>query len=252
MSEHFQSKYFYYRVWGDYALFTDPLTKGVGEKFTYSIPTYQAIKGLTENIYWKPTIVIVIDEIKVIQPIRTQTTGVRLLIGSGKTNTADRSYYTYLRNVEYLVKFHFEWNMQREDLVQDRHGKKHEEILQRTLSKGGRRDVFLGTRECVAFVENITEQEYEQSPSHYSDQSINFGMMFHSFNYPTETITKDYDHLEANFSSILMEGGTIKFPRPENTMITNVLGKYRGRTIDSSQMRFVSDELSHSKGDDAS
>ena len=31
MNIHFESKPFYYRLFGDYALFTDPVTKGGGE-----------------------------------------------------------------------------------------------------------------------------------------------------------------------------------------------------------------------------
>ena len=57
MERKFKSKPFYYRVKGEYALFTDPVTKGGGEKFTYQIPTYQALKGITEAIYWKPTLI---------------------------------------------------------------------------------------------------------------------------------------------------------------------------------------------------
>ena len=34
-----------YSVFGRYALFTDPLSKTGGEKCTYQIPTYQALKG---------------------------------------------------------------------------------------------------------------------------------------------------------------------------------------------------------------
>ena len=44
-----------YKVYGKYALFTDPLTKTGGEKLSYQVPTYQALKGITESIYWKPT-----------------------------------------------------------------------------------------------------------------------------------------------------------------------------------------------------
>ena len=51
-----------YTVFGRYALFTDPLSKTGGEKCSYQIPTYQALKGITESIYWKPTITWVIDE----------------------------------------------------------------------------------------------------------------------------------------------------------------------------------------------
>lgn len=47
------------------ALFTDPLTKVGGEKFSYPVPTYQALKGITESIYWKPTLIWVIDRCRV-------------------------------------------------------------------------------------------------------------------------------------------------------------------------------------------
>ena len=44
-----------YEVYGDYALFSDPVMRVGGEKSSYSIPTYEAVKGITESIYWKPT-----------------------------------------------------------------------------------------------------------------------------------------------------------------------------------------------------
>ena len=43
-----------FKVYGRRALFSDPLTRTGGEKFTYPVPTYQALKGITESIYWKP------------------------------------------------------------------------------------------------------------------------------------------------------------------------------------------------------
>ena len=44
-----------YIVRGKNALFTDPITKTGGEKFSYQVPTYEALKGITESLYWKPT-----------------------------------------------------------------------------------------------------------------------------------------------------------------------------------------------------
>ena len=46
-----------YRLWGKFAMFTDPITRLGGEKCSYQVPTYQALKGITESIYWKPTLV---------------------------------------------------------------------------------------------------------------------------------------------------------------------------------------------------
>lgn len=51
-----------FQVTGDYALFSDPITRIGGEKFTYQIPTYEAIKGILHSVYWKPTITWVIDQ----------------------------------------------------------------------------------------------------------------------------------------------------------------------------------------------
>ena len=72
-----------YRVFGRYALFTDPLSKTGGEKCSYQIPTYQALKGITESIYWKPTLTWVIDECRIIKPILTESKGIRPIKYSG-------------------------------------------------------------------------------------------------------------------------------------------------------------------------
>ena len=222
MERKFQSKPFYYKVKGEYALFTDPVTKGGGEKFTYQVPTYQALKGITEAIYWKPTLIYYISSVKIINKITTETKGIRTIFKDGSN---DLSYYTYLKNVEYLVEVYFEWNLKYDNLKQDRQEIKHQQILLRSLEKGGRRDVFLGSRECVAEVEKITKEEYEKTKSYYEGENLNFGIMFHSFIYPNETEEK-IEKLQSTFSQIQMENGEIKFIRPEECQIKNELGNY--------------------------
>ncbi len=46
-----------FKLWGRFALFTDPLTKIGGEKCSYHLPTYEALKGVCKSIYWKPTFI---------------------------------------------------------------------------------------------------------------------------------------------------------------------------------------------------
>lgn len=46
-----------FRLWGQYALFTDPVTKIGGEKCSYHLPTYEAVKGVLKSIYWKPSVI---------------------------------------------------------------------------------------------------------------------------------------------------------------------------------------------------
>lgn len=49
-----------FEVTGDYGLFSDPVMRIGGEKCSYQIPTYEALKGILHSVYWKPTITWVI------------------------------------------------------------------------------------------------------------------------------------------------------------------------------------------------
>ena len=202
-----------YLLTGKYALFTDPVTKIGGEKSTYHLPTYQALKGITESIYWKPTIVWVIDKVKIMKKIQTESKNVKPLLMDGQygTNRHDLSIYTYLRDVAYQVQAHFEWNMNREDLTIDRNEDKHYQIAMRMLEKGGRRDIFLGARECQGYVEPC---RFGKNKSYYDNEDeLTYGLQFHSFEYPSESGIKK---LSARFWQAKVKGGIIEFPRPEN------------------------------------
>lgn len=114
-----------YKLTGRYALFTDPITKVGGEKCTLPVPTYQALKGITESIYWKPTVIWYVDEVRIMNPIRTESKNMRVINFGTKGDTTDLSMYTYLYDVEYRVRAHFEFNMHRPDLEADRNENKH-------------------------------------------------------------------------------------------------------------------------------
>lgn len=215
----FQSKALYFKVYGDYALWSDVSSKGGGEKFSYSVPTRQGLHGIADSLYFKPTLVNVIDEVKVINPIQTDTKGIRAMVGKGK---ADLNYFTYLSDPCYYVKYHFEWNDKREDLDYDRNQRKHEAIAERSIKKGGRRDVFLGTRECVAYVEAVSENEYGDVESFYDNQTLSFGMMFHSFKYPTSPDKP----LIACFTNTVMKNGIIQFKSQDECEVQNELSVY--------------------------
>ena len=196
-----------YRVFGRYALFSDPITRVGGEKCSYQIPTYEAIKGITESIYWKPTIIWFVDAIRIMKPIQTESKGVKPIKMSGGN---DLSYYTYLRDVEYQVLAHFEWNMNYPELAADRNENKHHEIARRSVRKGGRRDIFLGTRECQGYVEPCVFGEEKGFYDNYGE--LAFGMQFHGFGYPNET---GKDELTRRMWSAKMQDGVLVFPRPE-------------------------------------
>lgn len=207
-----------YSVFGRYALFTDPLSKTGGEKCSYQIPTYQALKGITESIYWKPTFTWVIDECRIMNLVQTESKGIRPIKYNGGN---DLAYYTYLRNVEYRVRAHFKWNENREDLAGDRNENKHYDIARRMLERGGRRDIFLGARECQGYVEPCS---FEEGESAYQGTSLSFGIMVHGITYPDEAVRQEEKgKMTVRLWNVQMVDGIIRFPRPEDCEIRQVL-----------------------------
>lgn len=206
-----------FRLWGQFALFTDPVTRIGGEKCSYHVPTYEAIKGVLKSIYWKPTLIWHIARVRVMKPIRTQTKGMKPLKWSDGGN--DLAYYTFLRDVEYQVEAHFVWNEHRPELKADRIDGKHFTIAQRMLERGGRQDIFLGTRDCQGYVEACRFGEGEGAYDKIDEMA--FGLMFHSFGYPDETGT---DELKANFWMGKMNYGVLDFSalKPESLISRSV------------------------------
>ncbi len=194
-----------FRLWGRYALFTDPVTKTGGEKCSYHVPTYEAVKGVLKSIYWKPTIIWIVDKLRVMKPFRTQTKGTKPLVWGGGNSLA---IYTFLHEVEYQVEAHFEWNEHRSELERDRIDGKHYNIAKRMLEKGGRQDIFLGVRDCQGYVEPCRFGEGEGSYDKIDE--LSFGLMFHSFDYPDET---GKDELASRFWQATMRKGVLQFPR---------------------------------------
>lgn len=197
-----------FQVTGRYALFTDPLSKVGGEKCSYHVPTYEALKGIAKSIYWKPTLIWVIDEVRVMKRIRTQTKGVKPLDLGGGNSLA---IYTFLADVQYQVRAHFEWNEHRPELSDDRIEAKHHAIAQRMIDRGGRQDVFLGTRDCQGYVQAC---EFGSGAGELDDAGeLAFGLMFHGFDYPDETGGTE---LHARFWRPTMVNGVIRFARPQD------------------------------------
>ncbi len=205
-----------FEVYAKYALFSDPITRVGGEKFSYHVPTYQALKGILESIYWKPTFIWVIDAVRIMAKIQTEGKGIRPIKMSGGN---DLAYYTYLKDVRYQVLAHFEWNENRQGLQNDRNENKHHNIALRSVKKGGRRDIFLGTRECQGYVEAC---EFGSGDGFYDDYGqLNFGFMFHGIDYPDENILKSDNrapskNFDVRFWNCSMKDGIIIFPPPSD------------------------------------
>lgn len=201
---------------------------------SYPIPTYQALKGITESVYWKPTLIWYVDEVRIMKPIQTESKGIRPLeYGGGNT----LAYYTYLKDVEYHVKAHFEFNLHRDELAYDRNEHKHHNIAKRCLQAGGRRDIFLGTRECQGYVEPC---EFGEGAGFYDDQEhdVPFGVMVHGINYPDES---GHNTLETRLWSPVMSRGIIRFIRPEECRLVRSISSNKSKVFGSHNLQAVDD-----------
>lgn len=231
-----------FKVYGRMALFTDPITKLGGEKSSYSIPTYQALKGITESIYWKPTIVWIIDEMRVMNEIRTQSRGMRTI--KYKNKDTDLAIYKYLSNVCYEVKAHFEFNQHRPDLADDRNEYKHHNIAKRMVERGGRRDIFLGTRECQGYVEPV---EYGAAESFYQGKGqFPLGTMVHGFSYADEN---GDGMLRLRLWQPVMEDGVVRFPRPEECTMVRDIRRTTARQFNPQDIKSADEEYQELGGD---
>ncbi|MHB1688601.1 MAG: type I-C CRISPR-associated protein Cas5c [Ignavibacteriaceae bacterium] len=212
-----------FKVYAKYALFTDPLTKTGGEKCSYQIPTYEALKGIISSVYWKPTIIWIVDKVRIMKPIKTQTRSAKPVVYSGGNSL---SIYTYLADVEYQVQAHFVWNMKRDNMANDRNENKHFFVARRMIERGGRRDIFLGARECQGYVEPIN---FGEGKGHYDDiPELAFGLMFHGFDYPDEG---EDGKLVARFWWSQMKKGVVEFPRPEECKIRKLVRPMKAQRI---------------------
>lgn len=225
-------KKFALTIKGDFALFTDPYSKIGGEKFSYNIPTYEAIKGIIRSVFWKPTIVWVIDRVRIMNQIKTISKSVRPLAYGGNDTAPTIALYVYLTNVEYQVEFHYEWNESRIDLVKDRKELKYNEMVERFIKKGGHRDIFLGTRECQGFV---LPCNFGEGVGYYDGlDEMPFSLMFHSFGWPNENkIKSEQDKFITKLWKPTMRHGVIEFENPDNCTIKRVVRQLNAEQVET-------------------
>ncbi|MNZ32315.1 CRISPR-associated protein Cas5 [compost metagenome] len=174
-------------------------------------------------------------------PIRMESKGVRPIDYSGGNTLAN---YTYLKDVHYQVKCHFIFNMNRPDMEYDRNENKHHNILKRSIQAGGRRDIFLGTRECQGYVEPCVFGEGESFYKDYGE--IHLGTMVHGINYPDET---GRDQLEVRLWQPVMKDGVIKFRKPEECTQVRVISDMKPKHFDAENVESA-DQLLASWGEE--
>lgn len=199
------------------ALFTRPDLRV--ERFTYPVPTFGALAGVLRSIYAKPAFYWVPSRVLIMKPIRYQNIMINEVRGSIITTqpfiAPDRriqKMQTYLYDVQYIIEAHFKWSGKEPN---DENLGKHLDIFRRSLEAGGRRDVYLGTRECSAIVEPIGQsfddfvKEWRQTNS---GLDLDVGMMFYGWEWGAGNEGTD----NPTFCKAQVRRGVLEYPHPDD------------------------------------
>ena len=215
-----------FNVKGMNACFTDPVTKAGGEQYSYPVPTYAALRGIADNIYYKPTFRWHIRRVRVLNKIQYETKAVKFLritdkiVLGEKPNAegkqADLGFITLLRDVSYNVEAEMVWDTSHPELASDRDFRKHMAIAERSVKAGGRRVIYFGKREGNCYGE-VTPCVFEEGEGYYDNiDAMPLGVMVHGITYKSE----NPDNATATrLWSPIMRNGVIEFPWPSDCPI---------------------------------
>jgi len=219
-------------VSGEYACFTRPEMKV--ERVSYDVMTPSAARGILEAIHWKPSIKWIIEEIRVLKPIRFQSirrnevgakvpvAAVRKATRSGEIgdlhivieeNRQQRAA-TVLADVAYIISARFELTPRADD--SDNPGK-HLDTFNRRARKGQCfHQPCLGTREFPARFE-LVEPKAQLPTLGRETADLGFGAL-----RDLGFMLYDIDHAgdrSSLFFRATLDRGVMKVPSPDSPEI---------------------------------
>lgn len=204
------------------------------ERFTYPVPTFGALAGVLRSIYAKPAFYWVPSKVLILKPISYQNIQVNevkdAIITQYPFIAPDRrvqKMQTYLYNVHYVVEAHFEWSGKNPE---DENLGKHLDIFRRSLEAGGRRDVFLGLRECTAIAEPmdakldalkaadrfsavVEEQREDWRKIGQTGLTMDVGIVFHGWEWGSDRDGTD----RPMFFHAMVQNGVLEYPHPDDS-----------------------------------
>lgn len=172
-------------IWGPRALFTKIWSPGT-EKTSYDFITPMAARGIIESVYWHPGIRFVIDEIRVLNPIRFRQETIipkdSLCHGWLESEEeAEKKPFTanILVDVRYLITAHFNFTQNKKSLRSP--GKVMEILQKRSEQQKPFRPPCLGSRELPCSFKWVEENEIHK----YQPVPItrDFGLMPYDMEY---------------------------------------------------------------------
>ncbi len=226
------------KVTGDYALFSRPEMKV--ERVSYDVITPSAARGILEAIYWKPQIRWIIDEIRVLNPIRFTnirrnevsskiTMGGAAGVNAAMQNPSARPSMDIMENrqqraslllkdVAYLIKSHVKVLNPRIEkdgppVPEPEAVGKHLDMFKRRARKGQAfQQPYFGCREFPVRFELIENEADLPKPDDSLLGEKDLGFMLHDIDFAQDPSTKAVKSATPHFFRASMTDGVIKVP----------------------------------------
>lgn len=221
-----KSNSFCVSVSGPLAMFGTPTSKQNCEMISYPMPTYSALCGMMNHIYYRPGMKWVIEKCRVMKEIKYQEITIKTPHYREKSLAKSRKIqilnYSFLLDVEYQIKAHYVID---KAFVNDEHGNcafVHDDAIRNAIENGTEKMVKLGkSNSGIAMVRPC---EWGERKSFYDNHGTSEAIwMFHSFKFDK----KDWDRVitDVGFCKQYMDKGIIDF---ENIRVT-YQSKNKGR-----------------------
>jgi CRISPR-associated protein Cas5d len=171
------------KLYGEFALFNDVVANV--ERYSYPVPTFSAVKGILESIYWKPEFtwqvisVQVLNEIKhqnflrnevINQKISLDRKPIEIISNRTQRNSKVLVRPAYIVTAKIVQKAHDNANI-----------KKHLEIFNRRVERGAYyRTPYFGIKEYECL---FSFPDGNETPHESLQGKRNLGLMLHSIEY---------------------------------------------------------------------
>ncbi len=226
------------KVSGDYALFSRPEMKV--ERVSYDVMTPSAARGVLEAIYWKPQIRWIIDEIRVLNPIRftnirrNEVSSKISVKGGSGVNAAmanpeirpsmdvaenrQQRASLLLKDVAYLIKAHvqiLDARMEKGEAPSPQNEAigKHLDMFKRRARKGQAfQQPYFGCREFPVRFELIENEADLPKPDPSLLGEKDLGFMLHDIEFDQDPKTKKVKATTPHFFRASMTDGIISVP----------------------------------------
>ncbi len=204
------SKQFCVEIKGSLAMFGTPMSKQSCEMISYSMPTYSALVGIMNHIYYCRGMKWVVDACRVMNEIKYETRNYQIAPYSIYSSLINKRMfvYSYLSDVRYQILAHYENDMSSLPKKGAKVAFVHDQEISRAIEMGGQRIVKLGKKSSG--IATVKRTEWGSGEGYYDGLGCSEKIpMFYEFKFKQLEGKREITHIVRTLQG--MENGYIFF-----------------------------------------